>query len=201
MVSSYSPCIMFSGSGERFAWDIDPAIAQAFARQMSAELGIEVGTTANLPTRHSLVTSLSPARPRARRSSALRTCNPGTFIAAVGADNPEKSEIRSDLMARAKVVTDVIAQCLEMGDTHHAIRHGAMAAADISCELGELITGRRAGRPASDEIIIFDSTGAGIQDVAAAARAFELAKDPSVWLLVRSGLGARARFAGGLQAP
>jgi ornithine cyclodeaminase/alanine dehydrogenase-like protein (mu-crystallin family) len=36
------------GLRRAFAWDIDPAIAQAFARQMSAELGIEVGTTANV---------------------------------------------------------------------------------------------------------------------------------------------------------
>ena len=64
-----------------------------------------------------------------------------------------------------------------MGDTHHAIRHGAMTAADVSCELGDLITGRRQGRRASGEIIIFDSTGTGIQDVAAAARAFELANN------------------------
>ena len=40
----------------------------------------------------------------------LGDVRPGTFIAAVGADNPEKSEIRSDLMARSTVVADVIAQ-------------------------------------------------------------------------------------------
>jgi len=79
-------------------------------------------------------------------------------------------------MARSTVVADVIAQCVEMGDTHHAIRQGAMTATDVSCELADLITGRRAGRR-SDEIIIFDSTGTGIQDVAAAACAFELAKN------------------------
>ena len=38
------------------------------------------------------------------------------FIAAVGADNPDKSEIHPDLMARATVVTDILAQCATMGD-------------------------------------------------------------------------------------
>ena len=144
---------------------------------MSAELGIDVETTANLRDATLASDVIVTCTTSRQAFLGLEDVRPGTFIAAVGADNPEKSEIRSDLMARAKVVADVIAQCVEMGDTHHAIRHGAMAAADISCELGELITGRRAGRRASDEIIIFNSTGAGIQDVAAAARAFELAKN------------------------
>jgi ornithine cyclodeaminase/alanine dehydrogenase-like protein (mu-crystallin family) len=43
-------------------------------------------------------------------------------------------------------------------------------------ELGDLVTGRRRGRSNAEEIAIFDSSGTGIQDVAAAARAFELAR-------------------------
>ena len=36
--------------------------------------------------------------------------------------------------------------------------------------------GWEAGRTRSDEITIFDNTGTGIQDVAAAARAYEIAR-------------------------
>jgi ornithine cyclodeaminase/alanine dehydrogenase-like protein (mu-crystallin family) len=62
-----------------------------------------------------------------------------------------------------------------MGDTHHAIRSGAMRAEDVHAELGDLITGRKTGRTTADEITLFDSTGTGIQDVAAAACAYQLA--------------------------
>ena len=44
----------------------------------------------------------------------------------------------------------------------------------------ELGGGRRRGRSEADEIMIFDSSGTGIQDVAAAARAFELARERGV---------------------
>ncbi len=98
---------------------------------------------------------------------------PGTFIAAVGADSPDKSEIAPALMAAAKVATDVTTQCAEMGDLHHAIAAGMMTTADVDAELGELLVGEKAGRASPDEIIIFDSTGTGLQDVAVAAAIYE----------------------------
>ena len=50
-----------------------------------------------------------------------RMVRAGTFVAAVGADSPEKSEIAPALMASAKVVADVLDQCVAMGDLRHAI--------------------------------------------------------------------------------
>jgi len=100
---------------------------------------------------------------------------PGTFIAAIGADNPEKNEMAPALMARARVITDVTAQAIYMGDLNHAIRAGAMRETDVDAEIGEIIDGRKPGRTNSSEITIFDGTGVGIQDVAASVRAYELA--------------------------
>jgi ornithine cyclodeaminase/alanine dehydrogenase-like protein (mu-crystallin family) len=51
-----------------------------------------------------------------------------------------------------------------------------MQRSDVHAELGELVAGSRPGRTRSDEITIFDGSGVGIQDVAAAARAYELAR-------------------------
>jgi alanine dehydrogenase len=159
-----------------FAWDSDLEAAAAYARRMSAELGIEVEPVREL-------------RAATLQSDVVVTCTtsgepflgaddvrPGTFIAAVGADNPEKSEIRPELMARATVVADVLGQSAVMGDLHHALLAGAMRIEDVHGELGDLVTGRKPGRTRPEEITIFDSTGTGIQDVAAAARAYELAR-------------------------
>ena len=99
--------------------------------------------------------------------------SPGAFVAAVGADSPDKSEIGPNLMAAATIVTDVIAQCADMGDLHHAREAAAVTAGDVHAELGEVLVGRRPGRTSSEEIIIFDSTGAGFQDVAASAAIYE----------------------------
>jgi alanine dehydrogenase len=158
-----------------FAWDADADAAVAYAAQMSGEHGIEVVAAPDLASAtlasDVIVTCTTSTRPFLG-ASAVR---PGTFIAAVGADNPQKSELHPELMARATVVPDVLDQAVYMGDLHHAIDAGAMTREDVRAELGALVSGDLRGRSRSDEITIFDSTGTGIQDVAAAARAYEVA--------------------------
>lgn len=111
----------------------------------------------------------------------------GTFIAAVGADNPRKQELAPELLAANKVVVDILEQCATIGDLHHALDAGVMMRGDVYAELGEIITGRKPGRTSAEEIIIFDSTGTALQDVAAAAVVYEKA--------VGAGLGVRLSFA------
>lgn len=47
-----------------------------------------------------------------------RDISPGTFIAAVGADNPEKQELEPSLLASGTLVVDVLHQCAEIGELH-----------------------------------------------------------------------------------
>ena len=113
---------------------------------------------------------------------------PGTFIAAVGADHEEKQEIEPQLMAHAKVVTDLTEQAAAIGDLHHAIEAGEMSRDGVHAQLGEVLAGKKPGRMSDGEIIIFDSTGTGLQDVAAAIAVFQRA--------LASGEGARFSFNG-----
>ena len=101
---------------------------------------------------------------------------PGTFIAAVGADDWHKQEIDPALMSSAKVVADNLEQVCAIGDTHHAIAAGLMRKEDIYADLSEIITGRKPGRTGDDEITIFDSTGVAIEDAAAATLVYEKAR-------------------------
>jgi len=93
----------------------------------------------------------------------------------VGADSENKQEIDPELMARAGVVTDLTEQACKIGDLHHAIAAGAMTADQVRAELGEVVSGKKKGRTAADEIIVFDSTGTGLQDVAAAIAVYRRA--------------------------
>ena len=102
---------------------------------------------------------------------------PGTFIAAVGADNEDKQEIDPRLMAAAKVVTDLTEQASRIGDLHHAIAAGVMAREAVHAELGQVIAGIKPGRRNATEITVFDSTGTGLQDVAAAIAVYRRAVD------------------------
>jgi len=100
---------------------------------------------------------------------------PGTFIAAVGADNENKQEIDPRLLAESTLVTDLTAQAATIGDLHHAIIAGTMSRDDVHAELGEVVAGRKPGRRDAHEITIFDSTGTGLQDVAAAIAVYRRA--------------------------
>lgn len=156
-------------------WDIDADAATAFAADASAHMGFAV-VQANALREATLnadiiVTCTSATKP-VLTSADVR---PGTFIAAVGADHPHKSEIAPGLMARARVVVDVLEQCAVMGDLHHAIAAGVMTKQDVHAALGALVVGQQPGREDDEEITLFDSTGTAVQDVAAAARVYERA--------------------------
>jgi len=62
-----------------------------------------------------------------------------------------------------------------MGDLHHAIAAGARRREDVRADLGEVIAGRKPGRRSADEVVVFDSTGMALQDVAAAVVVYQRA--------------------------
>ena len=70
---------------------------------------------------------------------------------------------------------------------HRAAQDGVgfgQLGAIVHAELGEVVAGRKEGRRSDDEVIIFDSTGVGFQDAAAASivyqRAIERGKGTSI---------------------
>jgi alanine dehydrogenase len=111
---------------------------------------------------------------------------PGAFVAAVGADWPEKQELHPELVASSALIVDVLDQCASGGELHHALEAGLMTRDGVRAELGEVVVGRKPGRTSPGEIVIFDSTGTALQDVAAARLAYERA--------LARGAGARFSF-------
>jgi len=170
------------------AWDIDAERACDFAREMRHALGIEVTAVADVrdATRRSdiVVTATSAQSPFLGKDSVSR----GTFVAAVGADSAQKSELTPDLLANSKIVVDVLAQCVVMGDLHHAIEAGLVGAENVHAELGDLVVGRKSGRTNAHEIAVFDSTGVAVQDVASAAWIYQRAIAANVGTFVSLGM-------------
>src|SRR5688500_2095701 len=147
------------------AYDQDAAKAQAFAR----EAGIAVTVTKDLAGAVAASRIIVTCTTAQRFFITRAMVRPGTFIAAVGADNENKQEIDPELLAHAKVVTDLTGQASTIGDLHHAIVAGAMNEADVHAELGEVVAGRKPGRTDEAEITIFDSPGTGLRGRAAAS--------------------------------
>ena len=170
-----------------YAFDRDEAMAQTFARDIRDETGLDVRPVRDLAEaapQSDVVVTCTPSREPFLRVEHVR---PGTFIAAVGADSEDKQELDPGLLAANTVVVDLIEQCAAIGELHHALKKGLMEKGDVHAELAEVISGGKAGRSSSEEIIVFDSTGTALQDVAAAAVVYRKA--------LEEGLGTPLNFA------
>lgn len=124
------------------------------------------------------VTACPALETLARSSQLIVTCTPsrepllkaawiaeGTHITAVGADSVGKQELESALLAKADlVVVDSVAQCTDFGEVQHAWREGLVRSDDL-VELGQILSGRTAGRTSDRQITIADLTGLGVQDL------------------------------------
>src|SRR5262245_10158866 len=158
-----------------YAYDHDAEKARAFAGALGAETGLPITAVADLASAMAMSDIVVTCTTARRYFVTREMVRPGTFVAAVGADNEQKQEIDPLLLARSKVVTDLTEQCAAIGDLHHAIAAGLMARTDVYAELGEIAAGAKAGRADDDEIIVFDSSGTALQDVAAAIAVYQQA--------------------------
>jgi alanine dehydrogenase len=158
-----------------WVFDTERSRAESLAARARTDLGIQVeaGTDLHAALRASDVcVTCTPSR---RAFVPRDAVAPGTFIAAVGADNHGKQELEPALLASSTVVVDVLEQCAEIGELQHVLAGGLMTRDQVHAELGDVVTGRRPGRTDAAEITIFDSSGTALQDVAAAIVVFEKA--------------------------
>lgn len=170
-----------------YAFDVNERATISFRNELLPEAKVDIELVRDLPgaIRKSdvCITCTTANEPFVRKEDV----RPGTFIAAVGADDGHKQEIDSALIASAKVVADSLEQSCAIGDVHHAIAHGLMRKQDVYAELCEIVAGQKLGRVANDEIFVFDSTGVAIEDAVAAAGVYEKA--------LANGVGINCDFA------
>jgi alanine dehydrogenase len=169
-----------------YAFDLNEGQAHIFAAELSQELGIAIEAVKEPATavrESDVCVTCTPAKKYFVHQDYVA---PGTFLAAVGADNEEKQELDPRLFVSSKVVADILDQCVEIGDLHHAIAEGLTQRGSVHAELGEVVAGKKCGRTSQDEITVFDSTGTALQDVAAAAVVYERA--------TKLGRGSHFRF-------
>ena len=103
----------------------------------------------------------------------------GTHLACMGTDTVGKQEVEPALLSRARVFADEIEQSMTIGEAQHAVAAGLVKRDDI-VELGAVINRSHPGRHSDDEVTLFDGTGVGLQDLAVAQTALELAVERGV---------------------
>ena len=123
------------------------------------------------------VESLEEATPRADIVSAATLSQvplingawlrPGQHVDLVGAFNLRMREVDDLALKRARVFIDTPAAMTEGGDVALGIASGAIGKSDVVADLFALVNGAP-GRGAADELTLFKSVGAAIEDLAAA---------------------------------
>lgn len=94
---------------------------------------------------------------------------PGTHIDLVGGFRPNMREADDALMCSAAVFVDTWNGALaEAGDLVQPMEAGKLARADLQAELADLCAGRHQGRSSLQQVTLFKSVGAALEDLCAA---------------------------------
>jgi alanine dehydrogenase len=156
-------------------FDIDTALAQAFAMSVrTGKLHSRVSSNvAEAVDDADIVVTCTTSKSAVLASDMQLN---GCFVAAIGADNHEKQEIDPVLMGRARILVDDLDQCASDGDLSHALRAGTVTRDEVHADLADLASGQKSARTTPDQLVIFDSSGSGVQDVAVAWAAYQAAR-------------------------
>lgn len=159
------------------AYDVDKKRLDLYAKEIGERLGVVVRGASSVEAAvrgaDIVVTATPSNKPYLRNDWISR----GMRINAFGADSYGKQELDRQIYERAELVVD---------DVEVSLEKKLFTKENIYCELGEVVTGKKKGREKAAEITVFDSTGLGIQDVAAASIVYEKAK--------KMGRGTRVSF-------
>jgi ectoine utilization protein EutC len=155
--------------------------ARAAATALGERLGIAVAAVERpeeAADQADIVVTTTPASAPIVRAEWLHA---GQHVTAMGSDAEHKNELAPEILRRADLyVADSLAQVRRLGELHHAIAAGSVAADRTFPELGAVVAGKAQGRPSAAALTVCDLTGAGVQDTAIATLALARARASGV---------------------
>jgi ornithine cyclodeaminase/alanine dehydrogenase len=167
-------------------YDLSEEAVKKFIAEMGAKLNLEIipaGNPDEVLTADILVAATSSSTPVFNGNKVRH----GTHINGIGSHTPAARELDTAIVKRSKFVGDSFEACFkEAGDIIIPVNAGEIPKEHFYAELGELITGKKAGRVNDSEITLFKSNGLAIQDAATAKLVYEKA--------VAAGIGARVEI-------
>jgi ornithine cyclodeaminase len=153
-------------------WARQPERAAATAARLSERLGFRVRAAEEGRAAVAGADIVVTTTPADRPILMADWLEPGQHVTAMGSDAEHKNELDPAILSRADLyVADRLTQTRRLGELHHAIAAGTVAADREFPELGAVIAGQAAGRPTTDAITVCDLTGTGVQDTAIATLA------------------------------
>lgn len=153
---------------EVLIWGRNPDAARQVAEQ-AASAAFSVSVVENLQDAVGAVDIISCATLAVEPLVKGAWLRDGQHLDLVGAFRPDMREADTDAVVRSSVFVDTRAGAFaEAGEIVQAIQTDSITAADIVGELSELVTGEVTGRRDDNEITLFKSVGAALEDLAAA---------------------------------
>lgn len=146
------------------------AAAEARALGYSVEVASDLETAAR---QADIISCATLSRAPLIRGEWLK---PGSHLDLIGAFTKEMRESDDEAVRRSRVFVDTRAGAFaEAGDILQPIASGVIGKEHVQAELAELVRGS-AGRQSADEITLFKSVGAALEDLAGAILAYETAQ-------------------------
>ncbi|XYD12509.1 ornithine cyclodeaminase family protein (plasmid) [Methylobacterium sp. NMS12] len=154
-------------------WGRSAAKAEALAARLREE-GLPAEPAADLSAAVSAADIVSCATTSTQPLVLGRHVHPGTHVDLVGAFTPSMRESDDALIRVARVYVDTYAGALrEAGDLTQPIADGTWSEDRLAGDLHDLCSGAKAGRRDAEEITVFKSVGASLEDLVAASLVVE----------------------------
>lgn len=154
-------------------WNRRPAGAHALARRLADE-GFAVSVTDDLEASVRGADIVCTATLSTTPLILGRWLSPGAHLDCVGAYRPHMRETDDDVVRRARIWVDTRAGAMrEAGDIVIPLSAGIIGPTSIEGDLHDLARHDRPARTSPDDITMFKSVGASIEDLAAAIAVYE----------------------------
>nr|WP_238345635.1 ornithine cyclodeaminase family protein [Actinopolymorpha cephalotaxi] len=149
--------------------DLDPERARAFAAAHGDRWAVDVDVAAD-PAEVARQCGVVVLATWTREPLLSRTdVPPGTQLTSLGADEPGKVELTADLLRHARVFVDDVGLAAGTG----ALGNVGLGPDHAAGTLAEVLTGRRAGRTAPEEVTVYAPVGLPWQDLALSWLAYD----------------------------
>jgi ornithine cyclodeaminase/alanine dehydrogenase-like protein (mu-crystallin family) len=166
-------------------WARDRGKAEVFAGTQGARYGVAIETTGSVPEAvegADIICTLTKAREPILCGDWISR---GAHLNVVGSSIASAAEIDTVTVVQSRFFVDCRNSTVnEGGEYLRALRCGAISAAHIAAEIGEVANGTNAGRTSPDEVTLYKSLGVAPQDLASAHYVLERARAAGIGQLI-----------------
>lgn len=160
-------------------WNRTPANAAKVAEALAAD-GLNAAVATDLAGEIGSADIVSSATISTDPLIEGRFLRPGTHVDLVGGFTPAMREADDEAIRRARVFVDTMAGATkEAGDIVQPLASGALLKEAIAADLFGLTRGEKKGRESPEEITLFKSVGAALEDLAAGVAVYRAVDGPA----------------------